>query len=658
MPGMSREWAQFEHARRKNAQLVSFEPYALFRHEVHKLVEPGITWQPTGVPAPAESDADWQYDPRRAGRIAERVFDLVWSRVSGESPRRPPLPDNLLPELEGVFVTLYLHGQVVGCMGGKCRRPEEDLAHAVEMALADGRFAQRLSRERLDEAVVTVSFLYDPQQMGRQSPEEIAIRYRHGEQVLMVKQGTRSGILLPFVVVQRSLTPAQYVAEVIDKAGITRPPYQWVRFDCKTWLADAQGARPLLHGLPSEPLAGAEVTPTSLPASLSPNLPGDLSTSLAEAVTPMAGRLAGYLLGHRNALGLPSGYYRPFLDIEADEIELARRIHGVWVMARAGRVLADGRLTAAARQAVGHLLPRLSVDERGDTWVGDATSKALASEVTIAEVVFLMLSLCELARTAGKAASEGAEGGAAGGRGGAQTVALLAETLWRRIDRHGRISTHAAPPAAPSEEQAARLDALQDYLPAQALLGLASAAGEPLNTRFERPAFGRALGRYLHRFRYKRNWGQVCWLPQAAAGWWHASRDPAAAAIAYEVVDWALEHQQEKSGGFINEMQPDSPGYTTGVFLEGVAAALGLAAAAGEAEQARAERYRCACLAGLGFLDGLVYRERDRAFLPNPERAYGGLRISRTASDVRIDFVSHALNALVEMRLAEADSHC
>ena len=44
--------AQFQHARIKNAKLVSFEPYELFRHDVLKAVEPEATWQPTGVPAP------------------------------------------------------------------------------------------------------------------------------------------------------------------------------------------------------------------------------------------------------------------------------------------------------------------------------------------------------------------------------------------------------------------------------------------------------------------------------------------------------------------------------------------------------------------------------------------------------------------------------
>src|SRR3712207_8608449 len=36
MPGISGEWEQFQHARRKNGKLISFEPYEILRHEVDR----------------------------------------------------------------------------------------------------------------------------------------------------------------------------------------------------------------------------------------------------------------------------------------------------------------------------------------------------------------------------------------------------------------------------------------------------------------------------------------------------------------------------------------------------------------------------------------------------------------------------------------------
>ena len=45
----------------------------------------------------------------------------------------------------------------------------------------------------------------------------------------------------------------------------------------------------------------------------------------------------------------------------------------------------------------------------------------------------------------------------------------------------------------------------------------------------------------------------------------------------FEIADWLLGYQQDKTGAFINDHQADTPGYTTAVYLEGIAAALALA---------------------------------------------------------------------------------
>jgi hypothetical protein len=52
-----------------------------------------------------------------------------------------------------------------------------------------------------------------------------------------------------------------------------------------------------------------------------------------------------------------------------------------------------------------------------------------------------------------------------------------------------------------------------------------------------------------------------------------------------------------------------------------------------------------------------VYQPRDAVVLPNPEWALGGVRTSETASDVRIDYVHHALSAVLDLRgvLAEEE---
>ncbi len=65
---------------------------------------------------------------------------------------------------------------------------------------------------------------------------------------------------------------------------------------------------------------------------------------------------------------------------------------------------------------------------------------------------------------------------------------------------------------------------------------------------------------------------------------------------------------------------------------------------------ARARRYARACEAALMFGDRLIYQPRDAAVLPNVGWAQGGVRASLITSEVRIDFVHHALSAMLALQ--------
>ena len=190
-------------------------------------------------------------------------------------------------------------------------------------------------------------------------------------------------------------------------------------------------------------------------------------------------------------------------------------------------------------------------------------------------------------------------------------------------------------------------DAFQDSYPGQALLALARAAEKKVCAPDE-AKLAQARRFYRHRFRHKRHWEQVCWLTQAAVAWWRVDKDAEAARFAFEICDWALTYQSEKTGAFLNEHQPHTPGYTTALYLEALAAAAELAA--GLRDRARQQRYLKASARGVAFLDTLVLQERDAPLLPNPRFALGGVRTSLVQSEVRVDSVQHALAALLGLR--------
>ena len=375
MPGIATDWQQYAHAAFRNARLLPGEAHALYRHDVDKVVEPGATWQPTGVPlrdTPGTGVAE---------EAARRVLDLVRGEVeAGEVEAvQVVLPAGTV----GAFVTVYAGGRLAGCAGVFDDDCAPRLGECVRAAVHDGRF-RAVSRD--DRLAVGLSLLSDRHEIGAADPDWVVRPVRFADQALAVRQGDRHGFVLPSVAVTHNLTPRSYVAEVIDKAGVTRPPYRWTRYDCATWLADSSGVRPTRHGLPVG-------TPAPTPAA---------------QVERLHDLFQGYAARHHVGPGEPyGGRYDPVADRVHTGAHPARIAYGAWVLARAG-------LHEAALDDLGR--PELVED---DGWLG-------TENASVAEPSFALLARLEL------------------GPAGA-TTALLAAALHDRIDGHGKIATHRDP---------------------------------------------------------------------------------------------------------------------------------------------------------------------------------------------------------------------
>jgi hypothetical protein len=150
---------------------------------------------------------------------------------------------------------------------------------------------------------------------------------------------------------------------------------------------------------------------------------------------------------------------------------------------------------------------------------------------------------------------------------------------------------------------------------------------------------------YRRRFRLLRRWGLAVWHMQAWALICEATGDTRYRDFVFEMADWALGWQLEKDGSFVTDLYPSGPSFHTAFVAEGLAAAWRLARGAGDHE--RAARYAHACRRAASFMSELIIRPDDSYCLRDPDRAIGGVRPARDRSDVRIDFVSHALLALV-----------
>jgi hypothetical protein len=322
----------------------------------------------------------------------------------------------------------------------------------------------------------------------------------------------------------------------------------------------------------------------------------------------LAALYSDYIVRHQKADGFFYESYEPFRNRLHEGLTPPRMAHAAWTLARAFRVLGRPELKDAAEKIVESLLKTMHVSESG-AWL-----EFNQGAPSVSEIAFLVLALCEFPR----------------GDHRRRLVRSLAETLWSRIDRHGRIATHRTSAKVP--------DVHQDYAPGQALLALAAAAESGL-TEIKQSSLQSAFRYYRHRFRHNRDFGQVSWLMQAFSRWWRIQPDPEFAALVLEIGDWILEFQSGKSGGFMTGHQSDTPGFTTALYLEGIGAAASLSGQS---------KYMDAYMRGMQFLHRLTIQPGHAPVLPNSEYATGGLRQSLYTSFVRLDFVQHALSAVLE----------
>ncbi|MCW1294069.1 MAG: AmmeMemoRadiSam system protein A [Candidatus Parvarchaeota archaeon] len=131
----------------------------------------------------------------------------------------------IAPELsskkEGVFVTIYVSGELRGCIG--FTYPVESflkslIDSAILSASEDPRF-EPLNKDDLGRMNIEVTILEKPIQVDKDKIQE---EIKLGEDGLIVSSPYASGLLLPQVAVEEKFNPMSFVEATCLKAGLSR----------------------------------------------------------------------------------------------------------------------------------------------------------------------------------------------------------------------------------------------------------------------------------------------------------------------------------------------------------------------------------------------------------------------------------------------------
>jgi AmmeMemoRadiSam system protein A len=137
------------------------------------------------------------------------------------------LPEEMLFQRAGTFVSLKMDGQLRGCIGTIASTTEniarEIISNAISAGVRDPRFYP-VTPEELEHLEYSVDVLGQPEVI--QSMDELDVK-RYG---VIVRSGGRSGLLLPDI--EGIDTPQQQVTVALRKAGISPgEPYVMERFE-------------------------------------------------------------------------------------------------------------------------------------------------------------------------------------------------------------------------------------------------------------------------------------------------------------------------------------------------------------------------------------------------------------------------------------------
>ena len=144
--------------------------------------------------------------------------------VTLQKGRKLPAIESLSPllrEKRGTFVTLWLEGELRGCIGFPY--PVKPLAEAVQdaaisAALQDTRFPQ-VRMEELSRIEIEISVLSVPKPI---SSEQIKVGV-HG---LIISRGNRSGLLLPQVAIEYHWDVETFLEQTCVKAGLPQDAWK------------------------------------------------------------------------------------------------------------------------------------------------------------------------------------------------------------------------------------------------------------------------------------------------------------------------------------------------------------------------------------------------------------------------------------------------
>lgn len=341
---------QYGHARR-NAQVASTEPHALYRHRITKWFESGDGWLPYG----SEEDVatSWWRD-HALGRwltaLARRAIAGTDEKSSGDRPA-------ISVAIEGAAVTLYCNG-TVGVAVSYATDVQQAVVAAARTACRDSRYREAIAGGTCDVAV-TVSLLHHGEAIEDATRIVIERKIRRGLDAVTLRDGPARHTLLPSALVYNNWSREGFVQALASCARPAATAQTWSTHQVAAWVSVKDTVLPLRFGFPVHEVALCDLAWCGSAIDL----------------------LAEHIYRSLDVRCLPAYALAP---TDRDYVRAgtaARVIHGLYALRVAGEARRQDRWTRAAARGVAYCLECV---RDGTIDLPDHVGGALADTVLLA----------------------------------------------------------------------------------------------------------------------------------------------------------------------------------------------------------------------------------------------------------------------------------
>lgn len=472
---------------------------------------------------------------------------------------------------------------IAGCVVSFAEDLDDALIKATRGALHDRRFGTH-DIATFSPAAIVVSLLHSTERLGPAAEDAVARKVRRGKDALSVRDGERFAVYLDSLPVHFDWTKKRMVSELLRKAGIESGNPSWSTHKVQSWLSVDDTVQTLDNGFCTR------ATPRWL-------------------ATDELALMGEHLVRRLDLDGWPAYSIRLRQATLQRSGTAARCLHALIALEAAGQHLARPEWVNLAGRGVDYAVSRLLPD-------GPRLNIPRHTSGPVAEA----LLLTAVAKTHHPALKS-------------DTVDALVRKIgsWVRPDGSVR----------PPDVLACAAD--HDYLPGIALMALSSYAqetGVPLEIDWE------CICRwYQRRADLIHPWGLMTWHAQV----WHQvarlTGESGYDEVSMQLAAWMAERQLDCDGSFLTDMYDQGASFHTGFAAEGIAAGWRSAVLLGNDD--RAKTFEQSWRSAMTFMDRLLVRREDTFWMPDPVLAAGGIRCAPASSDMRVDYTSHTMMAVI-----------